>query len=126
MRVARKVILVVVSMCVGAGGALLVGFLRGEGLERASWWAAVGSFILGAVTLAVQFLMPGRSAVPDGVGSTGPGVDRGSESADGAGADFASVGDVEVSGDRGVGLAIGGTVITGDDNSVGSAGDGRA
>lgn len=119
-------ILVVVSMCVGAGGALVVGFLRGEGLERASWWAAVGSLILGVVTLALQLLMSGRSAGSDGVGSTGADVDGGSGPVDGVGAEFVSVGDVEVSGDRGVGLAIGGTVITGDGSSVGSVGDDRA
>ncbi|WBB95228.1 hypothetical protein O7543_29710 [Solwaraspora sp. WMMA2080] len=127
MKVVRTVILVVVSMCVGAGVALLVGFLRGEGLERASWWAAVASLVLGVVTLAVQVLLSGRSAGSDGVGSTtGAGVDGGFGPVDGVGAESVSVGDVEVSGDRVVGFAFGGTVITGDGNSVGSAGDGRA
>ncbi|MET8089619.1 hypothetical protein [Micromonospora sp. NPDC005220] len=40
----------------GAGLAILVLFLRGEGLERASWWAAVGSAGLSGAALVVAWL----------------------------------------------------------------------
>jgi hypothetical protein len=105
-------------MLAGAGLTVVVLFLRREGLERASWWAAVVGVVVAVAALVVAWLAwrhPTGSADSSDPAATG--LSRTAT---------AGSGGIAVSGDRSVGSVSGGTVVTGDSNVIGESNDGQS